>query len=163
MRLRNIGAAAILLPLLILISPRELHAQERYWEILTLFGGDDSDTFPFALLHDAKRDRIIIAGRTQERDLPVTPDAVKSELTDMMDGFIAVFNADCSELLYCSYVGGSENDAIIDGIILHENYLLLVLGTYSENLPTTGTAFLDDAPGQGDSWFCVVSLDTIRR
>jgi hypothetical protein len=48
---------------------------------------------------------------TQERDLPVTPNAIKTRFIDMMDGYIAVFNGDCSELIYCSYLGGSDNDA----------------------------------------------------
>jgi len=103
---RERSAAALQLPvflLLLLCVSTTVSAQsvERYWEVLTLFGGKGDETYVKTMLHDAKRDRIIIVGNTMERDLPVTPDAIKSRFTDMMDGYIAVFSGDCSELLWC--------------------------------------------------------------
>jgi len=161
MRWLHCGAAACVLPLLFLLMTTGATAQQdRYWEILTLFGGDGYMTDPFVMVHDAKRDRIIIAGRTEEDDLPVTPDAMKSEFTDSMDGFIAVFNADCSELIYCSYVGGSRNESLSDAILLDDDRLLIVLSTYSRDMPTTGTAWESEYIGEHNTWLAVLSLDT---
>ncbi len=116
-------------------------AQTRSWEVLTLFGGKGDETVVSAMIHDAKRDRIIIVGGTEERDLPVTPNAIKTRFTDGMDGYIAVFNGDCSELIYCSYLGGTRFDGVADIIALDEDRLLLALNTSSRDLPTSGTAW----------------------
>ncbi|MBR9978493.1 MAG: hypothetical protein KFH87_10430, partial [Bacteroidetes bacterium] len=163
---RERSAPALLLPVFFLLllcvySTVSAQSGERYWELLTLFGGDGDETYVNRMFHDSKRDHIIIIGRTMERDLPVTPDALKSDFTDMMDGYIAVFNSDCSELLYCSYLGGSDNDAAVDAVILDDDRLLVVIGGYSKDLPTTGTAWLETAPGDDASpWFAVLSLET---
>lgn len=136
--------------------------QVRYWEVLTLFGGNGYETYPSAFLYDAKRDRFIVTGSTREQDLPVTPDAYKTRLTDMMDGFIAVFNGDCSELIYCSYLGGSYNDAIIDAVILDENRFLVAVGSYSKDLPTSGRVLFEEAPGQHNGWLAILSMETYQ-
>ncbi|MDX9759412.1 MAG: T9SS type A sorting domain-containing protein [Bacteroidota bacterium] len=154
------GAAALVLPLLFLIFTEKASAQDRYWEVLTFLGGKDDTTDGLDFLYDAKRDRYILVGKTQERDLPVTPDAMKTRLTDQLDGFIAVFNGDCSELVYCSYIGGSRNDAISSAVLLDADRMLIGLGTYSQDLPTTGTAWFATAPGNGTTWLAVLSLDT---
>ena len=154
------GAVALLLPLLFLLFAENASGQDRYWEVLTFLGGKDDTSDGLDFLYDAKRDRYILVGKTQERDLPVTPDAMKTRLTDQLDGFIAVFNGDCSELVYCSYIGGSRNDAISSAVFLDADRMLIGLGTHSQDLPTTGTAWFATAPGNGTTWLAVLSLDT---
>jgi hypothetical protein len=162
---RERSAAALLLPVFFLLllcvySTVSAQSGERYWELLTLFGGDGDETYVRTMVHDAKRDHIIIIGRTMERDLPVTPDALKRDFTDMMDGYIAVFNSDCSELLYCSYLGGSDNDAAVDAVILDDDRMMVVVSTYSRDLPTTGTAWDREARDEHHVWLAVFSLET---
>ncbi|PLX26117.1 MAG: hypothetical protein C0600_11215 [Ignavibacteria bacterium] len=168
MKKEIVGSTLVWLSLLLAIGGMKLCAQERNWEVLTLFGGNrDSttafgDTNPFALAYDEKRDRIIIAGLTFEPDLPTTANAIKRTKTDMMDGFIAVFNSDCSEVIYCSYIGGTNNDAVADVVVLDDDRVLVALSTYSQDIPTTGTAWLSTAPGYHTSWFGVLSLETFE-
>ena len=158
-----------LLPIILLMvcsvfSTTKAQTQGRYWEVLSLFGGKGDETFISDMVYDAKRDRIIIVGGTQERDLPVTPNAIKTRFTDMMDGYIAVFSRDCNELIYCSYLGGTENDATVSIAIMDEDRLFLVVGGYSHELPTTGTAWSATAPGHTEAtpWFAVISLDSFE-
>jgi hypothetical protein len=152
--------AIIVLLMCSLFSPAKSQTQGRYWEVLTLFGGKADATSVKTMVYDTKRDCIIIVGLTQERDLPVTPNAIKTSFTDMMDGYIAVFNGDCSELLYCSYLGGSDNDAVVDAILLDEDHVMVAVSTYSRDLPVTGTAWDEVARGEHRSWLAVLSLDT---
>ncbi|MDT8323361.1 MAG: T9SS type A sorting domain-containing protein [Bacteroidota bacterium] len=164
MRLHSIRAAALLLPLLFALCTRVAIAQEdRYWEILTLFGGKGDDiTRVQSMLYDEKRDHVIIVGGTEEADLPVTANAMKREFTDWMEGFIAVFNADCSELLYCSYIGGSENELVSEAVKLDDDRMLIALSTGSDDLPTTGTAWAAVRPGENNFWLGVLSLETFE-
>ncbi len=158
-----------LLPIILLMmcsvfSTTKAQAQGRYWEVLTLFGGKGDETSITAMVHDAKRDRIIIAGHTEERDLPVTQDAIKTQFTDGMDGYIAVFNGDCSELIYCSYLGGMRFDGVRDIITLGDDRLLLAVNTSSRDLPTTGTAWSAIPPPGYDNtvWLAVLSLQSFE-
>ena len=162
MKCGRCGASAFALLLVLLFEvaePTTAVAQDRDWEILTFFGGKGSSTDAFWCVYDAKRDRFILGGRTQEQDLPVTPDAMKARKTDPMDGFIAVFNSDCSELIYSSYIGGWHNDAVSKGILLDDDRILLAVGTYSDNLPTTGTVWSRTPSG---IWLAVLSLETFE-
>jgi hypothetical protein len=147
-----------------LLSTATLQAQYRFWEVLTLFGGSGDATSIIAMAHDAKRDRIIIAGHTEERDLPVTPNAIKTQFIDGMDGYIAVFNGDCSELIYCSYIGGMRFDGVADIITLDEDRLLVAVNTSSRDLPTAGTAWSAIPPPGFETtvWLAVLSLESFE-
>jgi hypothetical protein len=147
-----------------LLSTATLQAQYRFWEVLTLFGGSGDATSIIAMAHDAKRDRIIIAGHTEERDLPVTPNAIKTQFIDGMDGYIAVFNGDCSELIYCSYIGGMRFDGVRNICTLGEDRLLLAVNTSSRDLPTSGTAWSAIPPPGYDNtvWLAVLSLESFE-
>ncbi len=162
-------SATPLLPIIFLMmcsvfSTTEAQTQVRYWEVLTLFGGKEDATSITAMVYDAKRDRIIIAGHTEERDLPVTPNAIKTRFTDGMDGYIAVFNGDCSELIYCSYIGGMRFDGVADIITLGEDRLLVALSTSSRDLPTSGTVWSAIPPPgyENTVWLAVLSLESFE-
>jgi hypothetical protein len=165
MRNQRSGAAALVLPLLFVLCSSWLNAQDRHWEILTLFGGDRDTshareiTYVTTMAHDSKRDRIIIAGHTGEYDLPVTPNALRPVMYDAVDGFIAVFNAEGSELIYCSFIGGDRHDAVLDLTILDDDRLLIALVSNSGDLPTTGTAWMAEVPDNYNAWFATISLD----
>jgi hypothetical protein len=154
--------AAVLLPFLFLLASKNSTAQERYWEVLTLFGGKDASTYDLGFCYDAKRDRYILYGMTEEPDLPVTANAMKPNFTHPVDGFIAVFNSDCSALVYCSYVGGEINSAVVDAARLDDDRLLIALSTYSHELPVTNTAWMATPPGTHNTWLAVLSLDTFQ-
>jgi hypothetical protein len=165
MRNQCSGAAALVLPLLFVLCSSWLNAQDRHWEILTLFGGDRDTshardiTRVITMAHDAKRDRILIGGITAEYDLPTTANALRPAMSDGYDGFIAVFNADCSELIYCSFLGGLGYDLVREFTILDGDRLLVCLGSSSKDLPTTEAAWMPVAPGYDNTWFAILSLD----
>ena len=55
---------------------------------------------------------IYIASCTRSTNLPVTAGVFQTTLGGQQDGFVAKLNEDLSELTWCSYLGGSSDDAV---------------------------------------------------
>jgi hypothetical protein len=74
------------------------------------------------------------------------------------------FNGDCSELIYCSYLGGMRFDGVSDIITLDEDRLLVALNTSSRDLPTSGTVWSAIPPPGYDNtvWLAVLSLESFE-
>ncbi len=74
----------------------------------TYLGGSDKDIAYGAAL-DSSND-IYISGFTESSDLPVTVDAFQTIFGGESDAFVCKLEADGSDLIYCTYLGGSEVD-----------------------------------------------------
>jgi hypothetical protein len=135
-------------------------------ELLTFFGGSGTDSeeeiYVRCILYDEKRDHVIIVGWTEERDHPVTPDALQGSRRGWQDGYITVFDAECTRLIYSSYIGGSGGDAVMAAALLDEDRIFLALNTSSPDLPIVGTRFGSAHHGERDVWFASMSLDDYR-
>ena len=59
----------------------------------------------------------------------------------VIDGLIAKFNSSLTNLNFCTYVGGSGDDACYAIIVDALNNLYVTGGTTSSNLPNTTSAF----------------------
>jgi hypothetical protein len=100
----------------------------------TYFGGSDLDGIASAIYHN---DNIVFAGSTWSDDLPVTPNAWQPQYRGNGDGYIAALNATGSELVFCSYIGGTGIENLKDmKIDAHGNIVITGL-TDSWNYPTT--------------------------
>jgi hypothetical protein len=86
-------------------------------------------------------DNSIIAGGTSSVDFPTTSDAFSKSLNGSNDVFIAKFNSTGTNLLYSTYLGGSESDSAYR-MALDGNGNVYVIGRPSSmDFPTTPDAY----------------------
>ncbi|MFB3777589.1 MAG: SBBP repeat-containing protein [Bryobacteraceae bacterium] len=107
---------------------------------------------------------VIVAGKTEADDFPITAGALQTQLAGRpsnpmlrrpTDGFLAKLNAAGTALLFSTYLGGSEADAIED-----------VAVDAAANIWATGTTASADLPGNAapflGSFFGEISPDGAR-
>jgi hypothetical protein len=93
---------------------------------------------------------VYVVGGTMSDDLPADDDAYGTALnkglgsSEAYDGFIAIFNPNLTELLYCTYFGGEERDLISDIITLPGGDLIVCGFTNSTRFPTTPDAMKEN-------------------
>jgi hemin uptake protein HemP len=75
----------------------------------TLIGGSDNENADGIYIDN--RGNVFVTGETQSDDIPVTDDAFQSTFGGSTDAFMLLLSADFTELLYCTYMGGSAYDA----------------------------------------------------
>lgn len=81
---------------------------------------------------------------------PVTPDAVNYTQVGGDDGYLAILNAAGSDLIYGSFVGGSNNDRLL-GIDVDANGTAYLGGSSSSSdFPVSGSAYQQNYRGAGD-------------
>jgi hypothetical protein len=117
----------------------------------TLLGGSGTE---FCLMPTPdEAGRIFIVGQTESKDLPVTATALqKTHGGGKSDGWLAILSSDGSELLYCTYLGGSGDD-MIRGIALGpEGEVYLIGHTMSDDFPVTDGAAQTEYRGKGDTY-----------
>ncbi|MDQ0060114.1 SBBP repeat-containing protein [Paenibacillus harenae] len=80
-------------------------------------------------------------GRTSKNHIPTTPGAFDTELNGFQDAFITRISLTGSDLLFSSYLGGSNNDVAL-GIAVDAFANAYVTGqTTSTDFPVTPSAF----------------------
>lgn len=84
---------------------------------------------------------IWMVGSTNGSDLPVTSNAIQSQLSGGTDGFIAQYNPSMNKLLYASYFGGTGNDSITNVQIASDGTVLIAGNAQSQSLPITASGF----------------------
>lgn len=87
-----------------------------------------------------------VAGWTSSPNLPTTPGAwqpgLNGPVTLQTDGFVARIAANGTAAIYCTYVGGSLPDQLLDIALVPGGNDVVVGGwSVSPNYPTTGTAY----------------------
>jgi hypothetical protein len=99
-----------------------------------------------------------VAGGAESTNFPVTSGAS----TDYSEAFVAKLSADGTQLLYATYLGGSNGDEAY-GIAVDENGQAYVAGyTGSDNFPVTAGAFqpvFGGGYGYGDAFVAKLSVD----
>jgi hypothetical protein len=102
------------------------------------FGGSDSD-IPYDLCL-GEGGSILVVGATESDNIPVTGDAMEPHYKGgNWDAFIMKFSAQ-GEILYCSYVGGIDDDKAY-GIIADSQLGCTIFGvTTSHNYPTVNAS-----------------------
>jgi hypothetical protein len=111
----------------------------------TYLGGSDSEFFDLLVSTGGIKvdsfGNVFIAGTTNSEDFPITQEAFQSINNGNHDAFVVKINTTGSELIYSSYLGGSNFDAALD-IAIDESGNTFICGhTYSPDFPITKTAF----------------------
>lgn len=81
---------------------------------------------------------VYIVSSTSSTDLPTSASAYQRNYNGgNLDGVIAKFNYDLSDLIWCTYFGGDSSEAIYSMALDNEQNIYICGGTNSRTLPTT--------------------------
>ncbi len=108
----------------------------------TFIGGPDTFDVVVTMRYDLEGN-IAFAGQA-DSGFPTTPGAYDTILAGRADAFVARLSPDSngkSDLVYSSYIGGSEDEAVTDLDVADDSTAMLVGFTYSSDFPTTPSAY----------------------
>jgi hypothetical protein len=101
---------------------------------------------------------VYIAGHSLSLNLP-TSSAYQPNNAGNSDAFIAKLSPDMTQIIFCTYLGGTENDGIWD-VVLDKNSNIYATGyTASVNFPVTKNAYDNVHNGDFDVFFVKMSPD----
>ena len=123
----------------------------------TYIGGNDTDSGDAITIDD--KGNAYVTGYTYSQDFPTTSEAYDTTHNGYEDLFALKLNPDGSDLLYSTYVGGSETDYGRAITIDFEGNAYVTGETWSEDFPTTVGAFDNSYNGWGDTF--VVKLNEV--
>lgn len=135
----------------------------------TFLGGSGWDaTYAGVALHGDGT--IYVAGMTSSDDFPTTPGAYQpayagnAGVPTFGDGFVARLSADGSQLLWATYLGGSDDDTVSPngGLVLDASGRVYVSGqTWSHDFPVHAAAYQEQhSPGHNaDGFVALLSAD----
>jgi hypothetical protein len=127
----------------------------------TYLGGSGNDGLGPSIRVDATGHAYVI-GATNSTDLPATPGAADATYNGGTgDLFVAKLLPDGTGLVYCTYFGGSGNDAIeTHNLAIDSSGNAWICGyTTSPDLPVTPGAFQNAYGGNGDTPLAMISPD----
>lgn len=103
---------------------------------------------------------ILIASSTQSGDFPITPGAFQTAIGGGQDGCVVKLNADLSQLIFGTYLGGLQADAAYSVDVDNENRILICGGTASTNFPTTPGVYANAFQGgAADGFITLLTSD----
>lgn len=122
----------------------------------TLIGGSRYDGIDFVQLDSD--DGAMLVGYTASFDFPTTSGAHDPDWNGgLYDAFACKLQGDGSDLLWSTYVGGSDTD-FGNGLALDSNDNLVMIGeTASFDFPATGSAYDDSFNGADDAYVAKLS------
>lgn len=124
----------------------------------TFFGGNGGDSGRGIYVGADQRPAIV--GQTSSSNLPVTGGAVKTALTGLADGFVAVIGPAGASLQSSSYIGGSGSSESTEAVTIDASGRLVIAGTTdSADFPTTTDAVRSaktGAPETTDAYLMVL-------
>jgi RHS repeat-associated protein len=113
-------------------------------EYATYFGTNDVQGFDIAVNNNGEA---YVVGQVLSSTFPTTTGAYDTDSSGW-DGFVTRFNADGSDLIFSTYLGGTGNDCEVGGvaqecsIALDSNGAVYIIGhTLSNDFPTTAGAY----------------------
>jgi hypothetical protein len=136
----------------------------------TLFGGSGSDGAPSNIVQHSDGS-VYIAGGTTSSDFPITPNAYQTTIASGLptdswtadgDVFVARLSADLDQLVFSTYIGGSDVDAAShnQGLAIDSNNRPVVyVDTKSFDYPTTAGAYSGSYAGGYDTAVSILSED----
>ena len=100
-----------------------------------------------------KDNHVFIGTSTGSNDFPVSTDAFQGTYGGgLQDGIVAKLDASLSEILWASYLGGSDDDGIYYVVVNSANEVVVTGGTVSQNFPVTAGALSTSPQGGVDGF-----------
>ena len=129
----------------------------------TYFGGSKQERGVYGMLLNSQGN-IVIGSATRSSDMPTTQGAYQTKYGGgEADMYAAKLSADMKKILWCTYVGGSNNDWPRGGIALdNQDNVYIVGGANSRDFPTTRNAFQQQLKGERNAAIVKLSSDGSR-
>jgi hypothetical protein len=142
---------------IIALAQSSIIAQTKYTADIfaSYFGGSGGDWMTYVTTDNSGN--IIIAGHGESTDLPVKSAFQNKSGGGFTEGFIAKFNPDLKQLIFCSYLGGSDYDEIKNVYADSDGNIFVVGLTASADFPTTANAYQKNYGGNMDAFICKIS------
>lgn len=112
----------------------------------TYLGGSDDDSLEG--LRTLITGQPFVAGATRSADAPTTPQAWARNLFGGRDGYASRLDTDLAGLVYATYIGGSDDDELVDVDTDNDGIAFLVGSTRSTDVVTLGNAANGPLGGQ---------------
>lgn len=107
-----------------------------------------------------KQDNIYLATCTRSTDFPVTSGVFQEQNGGGLDGIIIKMNNNLSTMIWCSYLGGEDDDAIYSLSLDRNDDLFVCGGTRSiSSFPVTATGVVQNTNGGGRADGFVTLID----
>jgi len=119
----------------------------------TFLGGESTERPEFLVTDNSGN--IYLTGSTYSSDFPITSSAYDNSLNGGRDAILTVLDNDLENLLYSTFLGGSEHEAGNSIFIDPDGVVYLGGSTNSEDFPVTGSPFVDTL--NSGSFDCFVS------
>jgi len=130
----------------------------------TYLGGSGYDAGPSICLDN--ENNVIVYGKTQSRDFPITEDALDAAMDGESDLFIARISGDGGDLIYSSFLGGAEikgtgflAEAAGNVVTLPNGNILLCGTTTASDHPVTVGAVSKSNSGGEDVFITLLGPD----
>jgi hypothetical protein len=126
----------------------------------TYFGGSRQERNVYGMELD-RAGNVVITSMTRSRDIPTTEDCFQAEHGGGRGSvFVAKLTSDLKKLVWCTYVGGSGDEAPRGGLALDAKDNVCVFGTTaSGDFPTTPGASQVRRNGSRDAFVAKLSAD----
>jgi len=120
--------------------------------------GGGGEEYGKDIVIDSERNAYV-TGHTRSPDFPTTAGCYSDSNSGKADVFVTMVNADCSDLIYSTYIGGSDDDGYQDvGFAFDSDYNAYITGmTKSDDFPTTIDAYDDSFHGVQDAFVCILN------
>jgi hypothetical protein len=123
----------------------------------TFLGGSGGDWGDSLSVDEAGN--MTIVGDTQSTDFPTTPGAFDTSFNGTYDAFAARLNAEGSDLLFSTFLGGEGDDYGLDIVVDTAGNTSVAGHTYSADFPISPNAFDATHNGSGDAFITRLSAD----
>ncbi len=103
-----------------------------------------------------------VTGNTYSFDFPITARSFQTTYGGNVDAFVAKYNAEGSDLLYSTFLGGGDWDVVHNIVVDGNGATYVVGGTDSSNFPTMGRAFQTTYGGNTDAFVAKLNANGTR-
>lgn len=104
------------------------------------------------------RGRVHVSGETYPVDFPTTPNAIFPNPIGGIDAFLLVMNATGTDLVYSTFLGGSNHEQLMDSIMDNDESVYLIGFTLSPDFPINNNAFKTNHNGWWDTYITKIKL-----
>jgi gliding motility-associated-like protein len=103
-------------------------------------------------IHVDNGGNIYVSSSTSSADFPSTGGSYQPAIAGMQDGCVFKMNPALTSMIYCTFLGGSQNDAAYNLAIDSYNQVYITGGTESANFPVSSVALQKNYSGSIDGF-----------